>query len=151
MLDYYLNYDKVVAATDAMTASIPSAEMDRDIKKYPRNEHSFDRTGANLKSYASTRANIVRAEISLEFGLGQNISVRIASTGRGKVLLDGMTLPSNDYTGRFFEYNDIAWRKAGVSMAAAGLYGASYVKLGMSFLLLNFYMFSYEKNIFLMV
>ena len=107
MLDYYLNYDKVVAATDAMTASIPSAEMDRDIKKYPRNEHSFDRTGANLKSYASTRANIVRAEISLEFGLGQDISVRIASTGRGKVLLDGMTLPSNDYTGRFFADNDM--------------------------------------------
>ena len=43
-------------------------------------------------------------------------------------------------TRSFFEYNDIAWRKAGVSMAAAGLYGASYVKLGMSFLLLNFYM-----------
>ena len=60
-----------------------------------------------MKSYASTRTTILRAEISLEFGLGQDISVEIASTGKGKVLLDGMTLPSNDYTGRFFEYNDM--------------------------------------------
>ena len=107
MLEHYLNYDKVVAATDAMTATIPTSEMDRDMNKYPRNEHSFDKFGANLKSYASTRTSIVRAEISLEFGLGQDISVEIASTGKGKVLLDGMTLPNNDYTGRFFADNDM--------------------------------------------
>lgn len=107
MLDYYLTYQKLVEATDAMTATIPSSEMDRDIAKYPKTEHSFDRTGETLKSYASTRTTILRAEISLEFGLGQDISVEIASTGKGKVLLDGMTLPSNDYTGRFFEYNDM--------------------------------------------
>lgn len=107
MLDYYLSYDRLVEATDRMTASIPSAEMDRDIKKYPRNEHSFDRTGAKLKSYASTRTAAVRKEYRLEFNLGEDISVTIGSTGNGNVLLDGMKLPSTNYTGLFFAGNDM--------------------------------------------
>lgn len=107
MLDYYLSYERVVEATDRMTATIPYAEMDRDMKMYPRNEHSFDKTGATLKSYASTRTAAVRREYRLEFGLGDDISVTIGSTGNGNVLLDGMKLPSTNYTGTFFAGNDM--------------------------------------------
>ncbi len=42
-----------------------------------------------------------------EFDLGSDISVTIASQGSGKVLVDGMTLPSTNYTGMFFEGNDM--------------------------------------------
>ena len=107
MLDYYLTYDRVVAATNAMTASISSAEMQRDQRLYPRTEHSFDATGATLISYASTRTATVRDEYRTEFDLGSDISVTIASQGSGKVLVDGMTLPSTNYTGMFFEGNDM--------------------------------------------
>ena len=107
MLDYYLTYDRVVAATNAMTASIGSAEMQRDQQLYPRIEHSFDATGATLISYASTRTSTVRSEYRTEFGLGSDISVTIASQGSGKVLVDGMTLPSTNYTGKFFGGNDM--------------------------------------------
>ena len=107
MLDHYLSYEKVAEATDRMTATIPSAEMDRDMKKYPRNEHSFDKTGSTLKSYASSRTSTVRNEYRTEFRLGVDIAVTIGSTGNGYVLLDGMKLPSTNYTGKFFYGNDM--------------------------------------------
>ena len=107
MLDYYLNYDKLVAATDAMTATIPASEMARDMQKYPRNEHSFDMTGATLKAYAASRTATVRNEYRTEFGLGEDITVTIGWTGKGKVLLDKMTLPTNNYTGKFFAGNNM--------------------------------------------
>ncbi|WP_173476137.1 CotH kinase family protein [Fibrobacter succinogenes] len=107
MLDHYLSYEKVAEATDRMTATIPSAEMDRDMKKYPRNEHSFDKTGSTLKSYASSRTSTVRNEYRTEFRLGVDIAVTIGSTGSGYVLLDGMKLPSTNYTGKFFYGNDM--------------------------------------------
>ena len=105
MLDYYLTYQRLAEATDLMTSTIPESEMARDMQKYPRNEHSFDKTGATLKSYASTRTARVRNEYRTEFGLGDDISVTIASNGVGNVLLDGMKLPSTNYTGKFFGGN----------------------------------------------
>lgn len=108
MLDYYLTYEKVVAATNAMTATIASSEKSRDLQMYPRSyEASFDATGASLISYASTRTATVRNEYRTEFGLGEDISVTIGATGSGKVLLDDMNLPSNNYTGKFFSGNDM--------------------------------------------
>ena len=107
MLDYYLSYDKLAAAVDNMTATIPGTEMDRDMQRFPRNEHSFDKTGSTLKSYAQTRTSTVRNEYRSEFALGSDISVSISVTGKGKVLLDGMTLPSSSYTGKFFADNDM--------------------------------------------
>ena len=105
MLDYYLSYQRLAEATDRMTATIPASEMDRDMQKYPRYEHSFDKTGATLKSYASTRTARVRNEYRTEFGLGEDIAVTIASQGLGDVLLDGMKLPNTSYTGNFFAGN----------------------------------------------
>lgn len=107
MLDYYLTYDRVVAATNAMTASIGTVEMQRDQQLYPRTEHVFDATGSTLISYAYSRTSTVKSEYRAEFDLGSDISVTIASQGSGKVLVDGMTLPSTNYTGKFFAGNDM--------------------------------------------
>ena len=108
MLDYYLTYDKVVAATDAMAATIGSAEKSRDLSMYPRDYGiSFDATGTSLTSYAYTRTETVRDEFRNEFSLGDDITVTIAADGNGKVLLDGMSLPSTSYTGKFFGGNDM--------------------------------------------
>ena len=107
MLDYYLTNDKLVKAVDEMTAAIPESEMDRDLKEFVRRGHEFDKTGATLKSFAQDRTEKVREEYREEFDLGKDISVTIAAQGNGDVLLDGMKLPENVYTGRFFEENDM--------------------------------------------
>lgn len=106
MLSHYLTYDKVVAATDAMMETIPLAEQKRDLNRFMR-DHSFDATGATLKSFASTRTATTRDEYRKEFGLGPDISVTISASGNGSVLLDGMKLPSTNYTGTFFGGNDM--------------------------------------------
>ena len=105
MLDYYLTYDRLEKTIDDMTATIPESEMKRDMKKYPRTNHYFDKTGATLKAYGINRSDVVREEYRKEFGLGKDISVTIASQGKGAVLLDGMVLPEKEYTGRFFKGN----------------------------------------------
>ena len=108
MLDYYLTYEKVAAATNAMTATISASEMSRDLQMYPRSYNaSFDATGSSLISYASTRTATVRNEYRTEFDLGSDISVTISATGNGKVLLDDMNLPSKNYTGMFFAGNEM--------------------------------------------
>lgn len=107
MLDYYLTYDRLVKAVDDMVSSIPESEIKRDMRKYPRNGHEFDKTGASLKNFAQGRSEKVREEYREEFKLGKDISVTIAAQGNGDVLLDGMKLPENVYTGRFFEGNDM--------------------------------------------
>lgn len=110
MLDYYLTYDRVVAATNAINATISERQMNRDQSLYAsgrRSSHSFDKTGASLVSYAKGRSETVRDEYRKEFGLGDDIKVTIKADGGGSVLLDGMRLPKSDYTGTFFEGNDM--------------------------------------------
>jgi hypothetical protein len=114
MLTSYLTAERVNDAVDKINAQISESEMDRDLNTmrrmyspYGSGTASFDRTGAYVKSYATTRTATVRSEYRSEFGLGKDISVTIASSGKGRVLLDGMELPSDKYTGTFFEGNDM--------------------------------------------
>ncbi len=117
MLTSYLTYDRMVAAVDRVNSEIPTSEMDRDLDNeavfqrrycpYGSSPESFDRTGEYVVSYAASRTRGTREEYREEFGLGADISVTIASSGNGKVLVDGMTLPSTNYTGKFFAGNDM--------------------------------------------
>ncbi|MCQ2122705.1 MAG: CotH kinase family protein [Fibrobacter sp.] len=110
MLSHYLTYDRVVEATNSMTATIPSADMERDQAHYKngrRSYHAFDKTGATLISYAKKRTEIVRDEFREEFGLGPDIEVTITADGKGEVRLDDMKLPSSNFTGTFFQGNDM--------------------------------------------
>lgn len=108
MLSHYLTYEKVVAATDAMTATIPASEMSRDRNRFGRGYAlGFDSDGYYLKQFAAGRTSIVRDEYRSEFVLGEDISVTIAAQGSGSVLLDGMKLPNAKFTGTFFAGNDM--------------------------------------------
>ena len=114
MLQNYLNATNVAKVVDAMTATIPSSEMDRDLEKFHQNEkyysnscgHGFDKTGSCLKEWASERDGKVLSEFKDEFGVGGMVSVTISSTG-GTVLMEGMKLPGStsdatNYKGQFF-------------------------------------------------
>jgi len=117
MLSSYLTYERVVAGVDRVLAEIPDSEMNRDLNNetvfqrsycpYGMSPSSFDRSGYHVKAYAQTRTAKTREEYRTEFGLGKDISVTIAAEGSGSVLLDGMKLPSSNYTGAFFEGNDM--------------------------------------------
>jgi hypothetical protein len=117
MLNSYLTYDRIIAAVDRVNSEIPDVELNRDLNNeavfqrmyspYGSFPDGFDRRGSYVTSYAANRTVSTRNEYRKEFGLGDNITVTIGSSGNGRVLLDGMVLPSKNYRGIFFEGNDM--------------------------------------------
>ena len=110
LLTSYLTSERVNAAVEQINQQLPASEIDRDLNTLVRPQYAygdFDRTGSHITSYGSTRTSTIRSEYRTEFGLGSDISVTVASQGSGKVLVDGMTLPSTNYTGKFFAGNDL--------------------------------------------
>ena len=110
MLQYYLASDRMQDAITSMVATIPSAEMTRDLAKWPRKSYSFDKTGSTLKSFAASRPAEAWQEFVDEFSLGSDVSITIASSGSGEVKMEGMDLPgstatSTKYSGTFFGGN----------------------------------------------
>lgn len=109
----FLNYEKLKTAVDAHLASIPQSEMDRDMDLYPRSQYwyrnacgnGFETDGACIKSTAMARDASVWQEFKDEYNFGDDINASITATGNGHVTLDGMKLPSSNYTGKFFGGN----------------------------------------------
>ena len=110
MLQYYLASDRMQNAITSMVETIPSAEMTRDLAKWPRKSYAFDKTGSSLKSFASSRPAAAWQEFVDEFSLGTDVSITIAASGSGEVKMEGMDLPgstatSTKYSGTFFGGN----------------------------------------------
>ena len=110
MWQSYLNSKNVAKVVDKMTATIDPADMQRDIEKYKddRSDYgSFDEDGSHLKEWAEARDTKILSEYQEEFGVGDMVTVKIASSGKGIVLMEGMNLPgstatSTSYSGKFF-------------------------------------------------
>lgn len=113
MYSSYVNSDKVKAATERIVATIPESEYKRDMDRFDRSElyyqnscgKGFSATGSCIKSWAVDRDVSVRKEFRTEYGLGEDVSVSFVSAGNGQILLDGIALPSMNYTGMFFSGN----------------------------------------------
>ncbi|MDR1760275.1 MAG: CotH kinase family protein [Fibrobacter sp.] len=110
MLNHFFEPERVVAKITKLASSIPDAEMTRDLKdpkyiSFPdagTREYSFSRTGSALKDFARARQPVVKGHYQSKFDLGGDISVTIQSEGNGIVLMEGMKLPSKDFTGTYF-------------------------------------------------
>ncbi|MCQ2059995.1 MAG: CotH kinase family protein [Fibrobacter sp.] len=111
MLQNYLNGANFTKAVDAIVATMDGDEIKRDLEKFKQDEKyypdGFSKTGSTMKNWAYERDAKVRSEYASEFGLSSDIQVTIASSGKGKVLMEGMNLPgstatSTNYTGTFF-------------------------------------------------
>lgn len=107
MYDVYLNQARVSAAVSYINSTLPKSEISRDKARFPRNSHIFSTDGSEFILWAGGRDVSVRKEFAKEFGLESDIKVTIAASGNGSVLLDGMKLPSTNYTGTFFGGNDM--------------------------------------------
>lgn len=109
----YVNSARVTEATNRMAASIPEAESERDMKKFDREKlyyknscgKGFSVTGSCIKEWAEERDAVNRNAWRKEYGLGADVEVAFAVAGNGEILLDGMSLPSTNYTGTFFAGN----------------------------------------------
>ena len=111
MLQNYLNGTNFAKTIGAMAATLDAAEVKRDTTKFKQREKyypgGFSVSGSAMKEWAYKRDAIVHSEYASEFGLSSDIQVTIASSGNGKVLMEGMNLPgstatSTNYTGTFF-------------------------------------------------
>ena len=109
LLNNYLTYEKVQSTVQSMMATIPSSERSRDEQRWPRNQSNFkwDPNGNNLIAYARNRSETIKKEMAERFDLENEVSVTIAASGNGKVLVDGMKLPSKNYQGKFFSNNQL--------------------------------------------
>ena len=93
-----------------MVSKIDEAEMKRDLEKFKQDQkwyenschEGFSKTGSCLKQWANERDPKVLQEYQEEFGLSGTISVSLKASGNGAVLMEGMTLPSKDFKGKFF-------------------------------------------------
>ena len=109
LLNSYLTYEKVQSTVQSMMATIPSSERSRDEQRWPRNQASFtwDPNGNNLIAYAKNRSETIKREMAERFDLENEVTVTIAASGNGKILVDGMNLPSKNYQCKFFSNNEL--------------------------------------------
>ena len=109
LLDSYLTYSKVQQTVKDMMAEIPSSEQQRDQQRWPRNQSNFHWApdGSDLLKFAQNRSQTVRQEMQQYFGLSNEVSVNISTSGNGSVTVDGMKLPSSNYQGKFYAGNDL--------------------------------------------
>ena len=104
LLNDFLTYERVQQTVQAMMATIPSSEQQRDQQRWPRNQANFHWSpdGSDLLSFARGRTETVRQEMQQYFGLSGEASVSISVSGNGSVLVVGMKLPKTPYQGKFY-------------------------------------------------
>ncbi|MCQ2101184.1 MAG: CotH kinase family protein [Fibrobacter sp.] len=106
----FVNSAKVETAVDKMVSTMPISDITRDMNKFPRAQlwytnscnNGFEYTGSCLKTWSRSRDSKVIQEFQNEFGLESLVKMTISATGLGTVLLDDIALPSQSYTGNFF-------------------------------------------------
>lgn len=109
LLNDYLTYSKVQTAVQNMVATIPSSEQSRDEQRWPRNQGSFNwaPSGSDLLKFAQNRTETTKQEFATYFGLSNEVSVNISTSGKGYITVDEMNLPSTNYSGKFFAENPL--------------------------------------------
>ncbi|MCF0225142.1 MAG: CotH kinase family protein, partial [Fibrobacter sp.] len=109
LLDNYLTYEKVQAAVQNMRSTIPSSEQQRDEQRWPRTQakYNWSPDGSDLLSFARNRTETFKQEVATYFGMQNEVSVSINSSGSGYIYVDGMKLPAANYKGKFLSDNPI--------------------------------------------
>ncbi len=105
LLNDYLTYQKVQSAVQDILATMPSSERSRDEQRWPRKQGRFNWSpdGSDLLSFARNRTETFRQEMATYFGLSGEVNVNISASGSGTVFVDGMRLPSSNFSGKFYQ------------------------------------------------
>lgn len=115
MLENYVNGKNITEKAKFLANMLDATDVARDmaVEAYAerRSQYgSFDPYGEDLGPWANERDSKMMAEYQEEFGLGGMTTVKIASSGNGTILMEGMKLPgsttnSTNYSGKFFSGN----------------------------------------------
>ena len=101
MLGSYLNGANVTAKAKFLAGMLDASDVSRDMAveaymdRRGQYSHSFDPYGEKLGPWANERDDEFKSEIQSEFGLSGMGTVKIASNGKGVVLMEGMNLPGS--------------------------------------------------------
>ncbi|MCF0223177.1 MAG: CotH kinase family protein [Fibrobacter sp.] len=112
MFNSYTNAKNVEKVRSTMAATLIESETARDLEKFHQNEKNypegFTTSGSRFTEWAEERDRTVLDEYKEEFEeITGEASMTIATSGKGNVLMEGMTLPgstssSTKFTGKFF-------------------------------------------------
>ena len=110
MLQLNTNAANVAKVVDAMTATIDTAEITRDMKKFKQDEmyyqnscgHGFSKTGSCLKEWTEERDASIIQDYYKQFGLNSMVTMNLAVTGNGYITVEGRPVTTATYAGKFF-------------------------------------------------
>ena len=105
-----MNGANVTRVVDAMTATIDTAEINRDLKKFKQDEmyyknscgKGFSKTGSCLKEWSEERDASVVQDYYFEFGMTSMVTMNLNVTGNGYIAVEGRPAPTPAYAGKFF-------------------------------------------------
>ena len=94
--------ERVVARMEKLKGDIAS-EVERDQKRWSKNVATLEEHDARIKTFASTRQDVVRNEMQAHFALGEMVEVTLASSGKGYVQVHYLPLDKSPLKIKFFK------------------------------------------------
>ncbi len=94
--------ERVVARMEKLNGAI-AAEVARDQKRWSKNVSTMTEHEGRIKTFATTRQDVVRSEMKEHFALGEMVDVTIASSGNGNVQVHYLPLDKSSLKIKFFK------------------------------------------------
>lgn len=94
--------ERVVARMEKLKEDI-AAEVERDQKHWSKNVSTMEEHDARIKTFATTRQDVVRNEMKEHFALGEMVEVTLASSGNGSVQVHYLPLDKSTLKVKFFK------------------------------------------------
>lgn len=94
--------ERVLARMEKLKAAI-AAEVERDQKRWAKNVATMTEHDGRIKTFATTRQDVVRKEMQEHFALGEMVDVTIASSGNGTVQVHYLPLDKSSLKIKFFK------------------------------------------------
>lgn len=94
--------ERVVARMEKLKEDI-AAEVERDQKRWSKNVSTMEEHDGRIKTFATTRQDVVRSEMKEHFALGEMVEVTLASSGNGSVQVHYLPLDKSSLKVKFFK------------------------------------------------
>lgn len=94
--------ERVVARMEKLKGDI-AAEVERDQKRWSKNVSTMEEHDGRIKTFATTRQDVVRSEMKEHFALGEMVEVTLASSGNGSVQVHYLPLDKSTLKVKFFK------------------------------------------------
>lgn len=94
--------ERVVARMEKLKGDI-AAEVERDQKRWSKNVSTMEEHDGRIKTFATTRQDVVRSEMKEHFALGEMVEVTLAGSGNGSVQVHYLPLDKSTLKVKFFK------------------------------------------------